>query len=405
MSTHHALGFSGAHRWMECAGSVALSAGYPDKAGAEAAEGSQAHGVAEPILKFGRVPEGTAAEMLEFVRVYTDGVRDPDWFRFMLGMGNDVRVELAEEWVEERVSLPLLEGEEPVFSTLDHAGVWAIWGDPQAEFPSRFVLVVSDLKYGMGQPVTAEGNPQTRLYLAGMDEVASLYYPISLYAGVIYQPRLDSRTFEVLTPSELDDFVDLAKVRAEATKAPDAPLVPGEKQCRWCRARADCPALAAYARAAVLADFAALDSLEAGEAGQTLARVPDFDPADLGRALRAVPLVKQWLAAVEDEGKARLGRGEPVPGFKLVEGRSNRRWSSVDLAEARMLQAGLEVDAVWKSELISPAAAEKALGRKAFGAADLGELVEKPRGAPTLAPEDDPRPPFVAEVTAADFDA
>lgn len=408
---HHPLGFSAAHRWMPCSGSVALSAQYPDKAGDEAAEGTQAHDLAEALLRR-KETEWAPADMVDFVREYTEGVRDPDWLRHMLGLPADTRVELVKEWVEERVSLPLLAGAASpegdlgeVFSTLDHAAVWAIWDRAGDQWPTRFVLVVSDLKYGMGVPVEAKDNPQTRLYLAGMGQIADLYYPISRYVGVIYQPRLESRTFEVLDAAELDAFVALASDRALATLAPHAPLVPGEKQCRWCKAKADCPARAAYTRAALAADFAALDALEEGTAGIGAPDPADFDPEELGRALRAVPLVKQWVSAVETAALERLKEGEPVPGWKLVEGRSNRRWASTDLAEARLLGAGLGMDDVWERELISPAKAEKALGKKVFKAADLGELIDKPRGSATLAPEDDPRPPYHAVATAADFDA
>jgi hypothetical protein len=116
------------------------------------------------------------------------------------------------------------------------------------------------------------------------------------------------------------------------------------------------------------------------------------------RALEAKPLIEGWLGAVEGLVKDRLTNGEGFPGYKLVEGKSNRQWADIEEAE-QVLGDLIGPEASHTRKIISPAQAEKVLGKKRVG--EIADLIVKPTGAPTLAPESDKRPPI--NISASDF--
>jgi hypothetical protein len=396
MTAHSELGASGAHRWIPCPGSVALSRGLSDDAGRYAAEGTAAHELASRVLTEGRTSkvvgrgEETLSafdhlgelvrgfevtnEMAEAVEDYVLGVRDPGYVKEVFSLPKRSRPKITLEWVEKTVPLaPWIPG---AISTLDHAAVW--------EVGPRYFAVVTDLKYGKGVAVDAEMNDQSRIYIGAMSRLVDVYYPVEAYAGVIHQPRLDARSNEVLSPEDVEAYMAHVEQWAKATENPDAPLVPGEKQCRFCRAKAICPALADAVRAEVT------DTETSGP--WAVSDAADYPPERLGEALTNADLVGQWAKAVKDYTFDRLQQGHAVSGWKLVEGRATRAWSSQDSAEAAMIDHGMDAREIWKSSLIGPAAAEKIVGKKSFNSSPLAALVVKPDGRPTLAPEGDKRP-------------
>ena len=114
--------------------------------------------------------------------------------------------------------------------------------------------------------------------------------------------------------------------------------------------------------------------------------------------------IKQWLAALEDKVFVTLATGTPVPGWKLVAGRSNRRYTDeVKVAEA-LQKAGIADEDIFERKLLTITALEKLLGKKPV-AEILDGLIEKPEGKPTLAPETDKRPAItMAEQIIKEFD-
>jgi hypothetical protein len=114
---------------------------------------------------------------------------------------------------------------------------------------------------------------------------------------------------------------------------------------------------------------------------------------EVAALLPKLPLLKSWAADVEEYALNTLAQGGVIPGYKLVEGRSIRQWEPDEALVARCLaEAGLGDDAIYTKKLISPTQAEKVLGRAKAG--EIADLVVKPRGKPTLAPESDPRPAY-----------
>jgi len=240
-------------------------------------------------------------------------------------------------------------------------------------------LHICDLKYGMGVRVDAEENPQGMLYALGAYLLTELVYDIDRVQIHIIQPRIDHISQWEISIPDLLRWAEWVKQRAEETLAADAPRVPGEKQCRFCKAKASCAALKKLTEDIIMSDFDDLDNQP---------KADTLTDDQMRKVLDAKPLVEAWLSAVETLVKDRLTRGETFPGYKMVEGKSNRKWADDSLAAESLIYL-IGVDAAYTQKLISPAQAEKVLGKKRAG--EIAGLITKPIGAPTLAPESDKR--------------
>jgi hypothetical protein len=364
MTAHALLGASNAHRWLACPGSVEAERDIPNTTSRFAAEGTEAHELAEMALRTNSAALDAYAnvEMADFVRVYVEYVNQS-------AIGADIFE------IEQRVS-------------------YADWvdggfGTADAVIVKDGVIHVCDLKYGMGVRVDAENNPQGMLYALGAYAANSYLGDIHTAKISIIQPRLDHISEWEISIDALLRWAEWAKQQAEATQELDAPRVPGEKQCRFCRAKASCKALQQLTEKAMLAEFDDLDNMP---------KANTLTDDQMRAALDAKPMIESWLSAVEALVKDRLANGEGFAGYKLVEGRSVRKW--VDDAQAEATIVDLLGDAAFApKKIVSPAQAEKALGKKRAG--EIADLVTKPTGAPTLAPDSDKRPAINA--SADDF--
>ncbi len=397
---HSRLGPSSAERWMACPGAPALVEGLPP--GPETIyqhEGNMAHALADYCFREMIAPseadvvyggEPIPAEMREAVQFFYDTVR-----AHMTTMGPNVTL-----WIESRVTLEGLQPPEPMYGTADIVLV----GYRQ--------IHVFDLKYGRGVTVSGD-TPQLGYYALGAalmalrgDEEWDEHTPQEWIKKIedsfdsikvtIVQPRQGDavRTSTLqdteegvesedqdFSPTALREFAARLLMAAERAHAPDAPLVAGE-QCRFCPAKAFCPALKSYAMVAAQTDFdvaptqgpPAVETLTIEQAADYLAKVP---------------VLTAWAEALKARVEEALQRGEDVPGFKLVEKRARRYW--LDDAEQNPQVLKLGSDAYEEPELKSPAQMEKMLGKKQF-ASLLGSLVGKRSTGTTMAPDSDPRP-------------
>lgn len=364
MTLHAKLSASGAHRWMACPGSVAAEDGIPDRTSSFAEEGTRAHEVMEQALANQRPCSDFTAdnEMAEYVQLYVDYVEAA-----RAKMGKDTwmfierRVDFS-EWVPEG------------FGTADTIIV------------SDEVIHIIDLKFGKGVWVYAENNPQAQLYALGAyAELGFIANPKTVRISIV-QPRLDHISEWELSVTELLKFGETVRQAALDTANPNAKRMPGEKQCRFCKAKATCPALYKLTEQTLMADFEQLD--EAPPAN----RLTD---EQMRVVLENKTLVEAWLISVENLAKEKIVSGASFPGFKLVEGRSIRKWIDEDIAAHKLLEFTKTGD-IYTRKLISPAQAEKLLGKKDKAA--IEDLIEKPRGSPTLAKESDPRPAITAAI-------
>lgn len=371
MAKHARLSPSSAHRWLNCPGSVNAERGLKDKGSANAAEGSAAHELGEMVLmqggncfdRLGQVlPENNAYtvtdEMASKVQEYVDYVK---------GLGGEQRYEVGldySQWVTQG------------FGTSDAI---ALVGK---------TLYVVDLKYGKGVQVYADNNEQGMLYALGALNEYS-FADIDTVVVVIVQPRLDHVDEWQTTPDELFKWGEWVSQRAEMCEDENAERVPGDKQCQWCKAKATCPALHKLTESTLLASFDMLDDSPAPN---------KLNDTQLRAALESKKLIVSWLDAVEKLVTDKLNSGEPFDGFKLVAGRSLRQWGDEQQA-AKTLESELGEEA-FNKKLLSPAQAEKVLGKKRKDLLDA--LIVKPQGKPTLAPDTDKRP--AVNVSLDDFE-
>jgi hypothetical protein len=398
VSAHAKLSPSGAHRWMVCPGSVALETGLDDTGSFYADEGTAAHTLAAACLEGERRAETFLGEKItvgerEFLvdQEMADYVQD--YVNLVLS-----EAEGCDLLVERRVPIGHITGEEGAGGTADAIII---------DVPNRCIRIV-DLKYGMGVKVDALDNAQLQMYALGaMDEygVIGEFDEVSM---IIHQPRLNHvAEFHVHT-STLEDFRRKASAAAErAYTAVNSPpedlaefLEAGPSQCKWCKAKAKCPAL----RNDVVEVVGAADVSE----------FSDFLPAEVGEdvgdnylsiAMGKVALVEDWCKAVRAETERRLLAGEQVTGYKLVEGRKGaRKWASEKEAERILKSFRLKQEQIYEHKLITPAKAEKLLKENPKRWAKLSDLIAQSMGKPSVAHAADKRSEMTTTTVAEDFD-
>lgn len=385
MSSHSVISPSSAHRWLACPGSVALTAGMPDTASKYADEGTAAHELAAAMLNGDAVlPQIDDPDMVRAVESYVEAVK-------AAAQGGVL-------YVEQKVDLSEVLGIPDTFGTTDavilHDNELQIW----------------DLKTGRGVKVDAVENEQLMLYAVGAYSEFHLAGSFKQVRLFIHQPRIFHVDEWVISVGDLLRWgVETQKkakhAMAQLDPGVDVDLQPGEKQCRFCRAKATCPALSKFVQNETALAF---DNLE-----EQLAAAPPTPPKDLlsdtlALHLEAVDLVEGWCKAVREEAFRRLAEGIDVPGYKLVEGRRGARaWASKDEAEGALKAMRLKVEEMYDLSLISPTTAEKLFKAGTIGPRQwpkLQGLITQPAGKPSVAPADDKRPAITIAAQPSDFE-
>ena len=237
------------------------------------------------------------------------------------------------------------------------------------------IIEVIDLKYGKGVPVSAENNPQLKIYALGaLSAVDGLVEPKKVKM-VIYQPRLDNISVVEMPVKELLNWAKEVLIPgAKLAMTKDAPLKCGE-HCRFCPARAKCKVRA-----------------EAMEPYTLMRHQKLLSPDEVAEILKVADDIKKWIDEVKEAALADALNGEEIPGFKVVEGRSNRK---IDADEATIIgiaeAEGFSEDTVYERKLKGISALESLMGKKRFAEAFKAVIV-KPEGKPVLVPVEDSRP-------------
>lgn len=379
---HAKLSASGSSMWLNCTASVRMNEGKADTSSIFAAEGTVAHALGEYCLKndimdvffmvgkdmlkydkdLGKqiegvdVPTVVTEEMADYIQVYVDYVRS-------YAEGAEVVM------IERRVD----------FSNWVPAG----FGTADAIILAGTHLHVIDLKYGKGVAVSAFENTQGMLY--GLGSISTLVdRTIEDITIHIVQPRLDNISEYHRSKKQIIRWANnTVRPKAEEALSDNAPFTPGEKQCLWCKAKGDCTAYAKFSLEKSMEgfDFKIDPKMELKDDGK-------LKPADYSTLLPFTKAIKNWCDAVEERAMELLGEGTKIEGFKLVEGRSNRRWVDDNKAQ-KTLSEKLDDDELFTRKMISPTQAEKLLGKH-----DplLKDLIDKPEGKPSLTHESDKRP-------------
>lgn len=420
LTLHARLSPSGAPRWMSCPGSVALEAGLPEWDTGYADEGTAAHSLSALCLNEGKDALAYLGRIFE-VQGYDKGERVTREFEVdedMAGHVQDYLDEIRayamghEMLVEQRVPIDHLTGEEGAEGTSD---VVIITSDGEE-------LQIHDLKFGRGVRVDAEDNGQLKMYALGALKRFAVMGDFKRVRLVIHQPRLEHLSEWVCPVGHLEEFkreiADAALTVATATEfkanwvnSPNnAYLVPSDKACQFCKAKAICPTLAARVQADVGADFEDLtaesDNPERGDEGDIPSRMLPTDPAQLAAKMRAIDLIEDWCKAVRAQVERELFNGRPVPGYKLVQGkRGNRAWSDPTAAEDLLRkQFRLTIEDAFNLKLKSPTQVEALLKKEHPRRWEKAQtLVSQAEGKASVAPESDKRPALVVTPTEDDF--
>jgi len=407
VSAHAQLSPSKRHRWALCPGSIREEAKYPDeRSGAAAIDGTHSHTLLEHCIDAGLIDP-----MTQVGEVFAD-----DDGEFKVDADRAARVKIAVDYIrersmsgmfkvisEERVDPKWLLGRDDLSGTVD----CQIIGDDWIE--------LIDYKDGMGV-VSAEGNMQLEQYaygvLAGYKLPVNVEYPVKTIRMTIIQPKLALKGMKAITSSERDvrdmlTGMGTIIVQAAATDAPDAPLVPGESQCKFCRAKGSCAALAGNVMKEVGIMFQPVVTQTLDVAQQSADKDPaTMDDQQIRQIMEAAPLMRQLLEAVEKEALRRLEAGTPIPGLKLVHGRGSRAWAlpEEEMAE-KLVKMGIPKTAIYETKLVTPAKAEKLTWEKRDGTKVSltdrqlkrleQEYVAKLAGKLTVAPESDSRPAVI----------
>lgn len=379
---HAVLSPSGAGRWLACTPSARIEQRFPDRTSSAAEEGTLAHELGETKLRL-KTKEIKKAEYNKIIEVitsnsmyseamneYVDGYVTYVWEQFNAAKkSNKDAVIMVEAKLDMTEYVP--EG----------------YGTGDAVVISDGVLNIIDLKYGKGVPVSADCNKQMMLYALGALADFDMLFDITRVRMTIYQPRLDNVSVFEMGVDELKQWANsILAPRARQAFDGAGEFVAGD-HCRFCRAKAQCKALADY-NLAVIKKNELRDS----------ALLAD---ADIEEVLGMADAVRKWLAAVEEFAFEQALDGKKWDSYKLVEGRSNRVYADAEAVVDTLLLEGFTEENLYEKKLLGITAMEKVVGKKLFGDV-LSPYIIKPQGKPTLVPRGDKREEWHAADSAAE---
>lgn len=378
---HAILSASGAHKWLNCPPSARLEEPIPNKSSEYAAEGTLAHELGEITLRkeLGEITTrkfNAEVKKVEADKLYTADM--PDY----VGIYVDTCLEkVAEAKAKTPDAVTCIE------QRLDFSQYV-----PQGFGTGDFVIIadgtmeICDLKYGKGVPVSAKNNPQMMLYGLGALNEYGFLYDIETVKMTIIQPRLDNiSTFEISAADLMDWGEKGVKPLAELAFKGEGEFKAGE-HCGFCRAKCTCKARAD--KNLELAKYEFRSS-------------PELSNMDVADILGRVDELVKWATDVKEYALEQALQGVEYEGFKVVEGRSNRKYADQDVVADILMANDFTIDKIYKPrELQGLTNMEKIVGKKKLTQL-VGDYIIKPPGKPTLVPEEDKREPY--NPAAADF--
>ena len=361
MGKHALLSASSSHRWIHCTPSARLSESYTEKGSNYAAEGTDAHTLCEYKLKIalGMKAKDPTADLTYFNEEMEDCANG--YAAYILELVEAAKQSCADPVVliEQRLD----------FSKFVEGG----FGTGDCLIVADGTLHVVDYKHGQGVLVEAEDNPQMKLYALGALEIFDILYDISAVSMTIYQPRRDNvSTWTVFKESLYQWAEEVLKPAAQLAYAGDGQYQCGE-WCQFCKAKHECRARA--------------------ESNLELARYefklpPLLEDDEIESILDKIDGLVAWASDIKDYALQAAVSGKQWQGWKLVEGRSNRRYTDEAAVAEAVKAAGVDP---YEYKVMGITAMEKALGKARFSKLISG-FIEKPQGKPTLVANSDKRP-------------
>lgn len=363
MTTHARLSPSARYRWAACPASVAACAKYEGsgKNSPAAIDGTHSHTLLEHCIKHGRSPEsylglllqdhegmfGVDSDRISRVRIATDYIRAKT--------GDNARV-----IAEQRVFPDALVGRNDMHGTVD---VQIISGDH---------IEIIDYKDGMN-PVEAKDNQQLEQYAYGILSGYLSESPPRLFSTLtmtIIQPKIalkggnpiSSHTLEVT--ELLGERLSKIVAEAAATDDPNAPFVPGEKQCSYCANKGNCSSFNSWMLESAGIKFEDMNFVRDAAKSEPTGMTDE----QLRELVEAAPLIRKMVEAAEAEALHRIQSGHPVAGLKVVRGSGRRQWGEpIEVIERELKKLHVPKGVIWQTSLISPAQIEKAVWSKKDG--------------------------------------
>ena len=357
---HALLSASSAHRWLSCPPSAVAAEMYPPQDTEFTREGTLAHEVAEAIA-YGSNPytaewsSDVTHEMIECAEGYRDYIQEQ--------LKSDDAVVLLEQRVDFSPWVP--DG----FGTCD------------CIILRGRTMTVIDYKYGQGVAVSAEGNPQMKLYALGALNDFGIAYDVRQVEMHIYPPRINNVSDCSLMVEDLMEWAEKV-VKPTAAKA-----IKGKgtycagAHCKFCPHAGKCRTLTK-----TCTEYVETHSLRAA--------VPVLAPHEVAEVLQMEPLVALWLKRVKAQALTTLLDGGEIPGYKVVEGKpGNRKWTDELHVLETLQMSGYGKEDITETKLLSPAAMDKAIGKKKVVEL-LTDLIDRSPGAPPVVPASDKRPAY-----------
>ena len=358
---HAILSASSSDRWLHCPPSARLCEAYEDKGSDYAAEGTDAHTLCEYRLKQAL---GIPAE---------DPIENLSWYNEEMeecAAGYAAYVVELLETAKQTCSDPVVMIEQRVdFSRWVQDG----FGTADCILIADGVLNIVDYKHGKGVEVSAIGNPQMQLYALGALEIFDAIYDIDTVRMTIFQPRKSNISVDQMDKAGLYEWADTELTqKAHLAYEGQGDFSCGE-WCRFCKAKAECRERATANLALARYEF------------QAPALLDDEEIADI---LGKVDALTAWASDVKEYALQQAISGKEWTGWKLVEGRSNRKYTSEAAVAAAVESAGFDP---YERKVLGVTAMQKLLGKTRFEEL-LAPYIEKPQGKPALVPESDKRP-------------
>ena len=377
---HALLSASGASRWMNCNGSARLEEQFPESESDFAKEGTLAHELAELKLRKYFIETGMAK------RAYTTKLnklkKNELWQDEMEGYTEEY-VDYVKQTILSFSERPMLEIE----SKLDfNAYVPESFGTADCIIVAGSKLYVVDLKYGKGVPVYAENNPQLKLYALGAYLKYSILYNITEIQMTIVQPRLSNISESIIPVKDLLQWAEtILKPNAERAFRGEGGFNAGE-HCKFCRAKAQCRARA-----------------EKNMIVETAVKEPALlSNEEIGELLKKAGDLAAWASDLESYALNAALKGDNIPGWKAVNGRSSRKFNDTDEVFKLLIEKEITEEALlYDRKPLSLTNVEKLISKKVFNEVLADHVITSP-GKPTLVQDTDKREAITNVVKASD---
>lgn len=358
---HALLSPSSSSRWISCPPSARENSVAEDTSSTYAQQGTDAHSLCEYKVK--KILGQKMKSPVKSLEYYDEEMEEC----------TSAYAEFISEQVAEAKSLcpdPIILVEQRLDFT---QWVSDSFGTADCVIIADGILTVVDFKYGLGILVNADNNPQMRMYALGALNLFDGIYDITTIRMAIFQPRRENVSISEITREELLRWADDVLVPAAKLASEGKGEYKAGTHCQFCRVKAICRKRAEYNLQLAKYDFQMPEKLEDYEVSIILETADSFT---------------NWISDVKQYALQEAVSGRQWPGFKVVEGKSNRKYTDEKAVSDTVISAGFDP---FEKKLLGITAMTKLLGKKKFDSL-LEKLIEKPQGKPTLVPQSDMRP-------------